>query len=125
MDAGRIKQVVNNYLTNALKYSPPGSPVEVGLRASDQQARVWVRDYGPGISPEEQQRIWSRFYRVKGIEVQSGSGVGLGVGLHICRTIIENHHGQVGVESAPGAGSTFWFILPLTNVQTPQPAIPA
>ncbi len=119
MDAERIKQVITNYLTNALKYSPRGSPVEVGLKVHSQQARVWVRDHGPGIAPEEQQQIWRRFYRVKGIEVQSGSGVGLGVGLHICRTIIEAHHGRVGLESAPGAGSTFWFTLPLI---TPHPS---
>jgi signal transduction histidine kinase len=115
IDAERIKQVVSNYLTNALKYSPVESPVEVGLETNGQQARVLVRDHGPGIAPEEQQQIWRRFYRVKGIEVQSGSGVGLGVGLHICRTIIEGHHGQVGLESAPGAGSTFWFTLPLAT----------
>ncbi|HEY7123443.1 MAG TPA: HAMP domain-containing sensor histidine kinase [Ktedonobacterales bacterium] len=112
-DVGRIKQVIINYLTNALKYSPAESPIEVGLEVNSQQARVWVRDHGPGIAPEEQQHIWRRFYRIKGSEAQSGSGVGLGVGLHICRTIVEAHHGQVGLESALGAGSTFWFTLPL------------
>ncbi len=117
-DAGRIGQVVTNYLTNALKYSPADRPVEVGLDLEDQRARVWVRDEGPGIPPEEQERIWERFHRVKGIEVQSGTGVGLGLGLHICRTIIERHQGQVGVESAPGKGSTFWFTLPVTSPST-------
>jgi signal transduction histidine kinase len=72
-----------------------------------------VRDHGPGLAPEEQERIWERFYRVEGIEVQSGTGVGLGLGLHISRIIIELHHGQVGVQSVPGQGSTFWFTLPL------------
>jgi signal transduction histidine kinase len=78
-----------------------------------QQARVWVRDEGPGLPPDEQEHIWERFHRAQGIEVQSGIGVGLGLGLHICRSIIEQHHGQVGVQSAPGQGSTFWFSLPL------------
>jgi signal transduction histidine kinase len=78
-----------------------------------QQARVWVRDEGPGLPPDEQEHIWERFYRAQGIEVQSGIGVGLGLGLHICRSIIEQHHGQVGVQSAPRQGSTFWFSLPL------------
>jgi signal transduction histidine kinase len=114
-DAERIGQVVTNYLTNALKYSPADCPVAVGLDMEEQQVRVWVRDEGPGIPREEQERIWDRFHRVKGIEVQSGSGVGLGLGLHICRTIVERHQGQVGVESAPGQGSTFWFILPLDS----------
>ncbi len=114
-DAGRIGQVVMNYLTNALKYSPEHQPVEVGVEVEEHQARVWVRDQGPGLSPDEQTHIWERFYRAKGIEVQSGSGIGLGLGLYISRTIIQTHRGQVGVQSAPGQGSTFWFSLPLAR----------
>ncbi len=112
-DAERIGQVVSNYLTNALKYSDEAAPVEVGVQVEGAQARVWVRDQGPGIPLDEQARIWERFHRVAGIEVQSGSGIGLGLGLHISKTIIERHQGQVGVESVPGAGATFWFTLPL------------
>ena len=112
-DVDRIGQVVTNYLTNALKYSAEDQPVEVGLKVDGDRARVWVRDQGLGIPLEEQARIWERFHRVPGGEVQSGSGIGLGLGLHISQTIIERHHGQVGVESAPGQGSTFWFTLPL------------
>lgn len=116
-DAERIGQVVTNFLTNALKYSPEHEPVEVGIDIDEHQAqaRVWVRDAGPGIPAEEQARVWVRFHRVAGIEVQSGSGVGLGLGLHISKTIIEEHQGQVGVESTPGQGSTFWFTLPLAE----------
>ena len=113
VDADRLGQVVTNYLTNALKYSPTYCPVTVGLDVDARQAKVWVRDEGPGLPPEEQERIWERFHRVKGIEVQSGSGIGLGLGLYICRTIIERHQGQVGVESELGQGSTFWFTVPL------------
>jgi signal transduction histidine kinase len=112
-DAGRVGQVVTNYLTNALKYSSAEQPVVVGLDVAGHEARVWVRDQGPGIPPEEQARIWERFHRAKGIEIQSGTGVGLGLGLYICRMIIERHQGRVGVESSPGHGSTFWFTLPL------------
>jgi signal transduction histidine kinase len=111
-DADRIGQVVTNYVTNAIKYSPADSPIEVGLDVGVARARVWVRDEGPGLPLEEQEHIWERFHRVKGIRAQSGTGVGLGLGLHICQTIIERHHGQVGVASAPGRGSTFWFTLP-------------
>jgi signal transduction histidine kinase len=112
-DAHRLGQVMTNYLTNALKYSPADRPIVVGLQEKDQQARVWVRDEGPGLPPEVQERIWERFQRAPGIKDQSGTGVGLGLGLYISRSIIEQHRGQVGVQSAPGQGSTFWFSLPL------------
>jgi signal transduction histidine kinase len=112
-DAMHIEQVLTNYLSNALKYSPDDQPVEVGLEVEERQVRVWVRDAGPGIPQSEQVHIWERFHRVAGIEVQSGSEIGLGLGLSICREIVERHHGQVGLESTPGHGSTFWFTLPL------------
>src|SRR5262249_43067154 len=111
---------VTNYLTNALKYSAADRPVAVGLQLGEQQARVWVRDAGPGIPSEEQEQIWEPSHRARGITAQSGNGGGLGLGLHICRTVIEQHHGQVGVESARGQGATFWFSLPLTP---PQPVL--
>jgi signal transduction histidine kinase len=130
-DAHRLGQVVTNLLTNALKYSPTDRPVEVGLQVHNQQARVWVRDAGPGLPPAEQEHVWERYYRAPGVSVQSGSGIGLGLGLHISRTIIEQHQGQVSVQSAPGQGSTFWFSLPLAlespddNVLTPPaPCLP-
>ena len=113
-DADHVSQVASNYLSNALKYSEADRPVEVHLEVSGPQARFSVRDEGPGLSAEEQQRVWERFYRVPDVEVQSGSEVGLGLGLHISRTIIEEQGGHVGVESTPGEGSTFWFTLPLT-----------
>ena len=112
-DATRLGQVVTNYLTNALKYSAADRPVAVDLAVEGHEARVAVRDEGPGIPAKEQERIWERYHRVQGIEVQSGTGVGLGLGLPISRTIIEQQQGQVGVQSAPGQGSTFWFSLPL------------
>ncbi len=117
-DADRIGQVVTNYLTNALKYSAPDRPVEVHLQVEGQIARVTVRDHGPGLAPTEQEHIWERFYRVLSIEVQSESGAssgGLGIGLYLCRSIIDRHHGQIGVQSSPGKGSNFWFTLPLAR----------
>jgi len=111
-DGERIGQVVNNYLTNALKYSPKDRPVVVRLTVHHQSVRVEVTDEGPGLSTEQQIAIWERFYRVPEVQVQSGTSVGLGLGLYISRKIIEQHQGAVGVESTPGTGSTFWFTLP-------------
>jgi signal transduction histidine kinase len=116
-DADRLGQVVTNYLTNALKYSPEDRPVEVGGQIEGQQLRVWVRDQGPGIPLSEQEPIWERFHRVPAIEVQSGSGIGLGLGLSISKAFIASHKGQVGVQSTPGHGATFWFTLPLAVKQ--------
>jgi PAS domain S-box-containing protein len=116
-DADRIQQVILNYLTNALKYSPSDQPVEVGLDVEGPRARVWVRDHGPGLPEVEQKRLWQRYYRAPGIEEQSSTGVGLGLGLTIVQQIVELHGGEVGVQSAPGRGSTFWFTLPLAETR--------
>jgi PAS domain S-box-containing protein len=110
-DAGRIGQVLTNYLTNALKYTPVGRVVSVHLDVKANIAQVSVRDQGPGLTPEQQQRVWERFYQA-GVPGYQGPGGGLGLGLAIAKAIIEQHQGQVGVESAPGQGSTFWFTLP-------------
>jgi PAS domain S-box-containing protein len=117
-DADRVGQVITNYLTNALKYSWEAQPVEIRLEVVGDRARVSVRDQGPGLPPEEQERIWERFHRAKDIAVQTGSGVGLGLGLHISKSIIEQHGGTVGLDSTVGQGSTFWFTLPLARATT-------
>jgi signal transduction histidine kinase len=114
-DDERLEQVVMNYVTNALKYSAEDCPVAVRLEVEGAMARVSVRDEGPGLPAGTQAQVWERFRRIEGIAVQSGSGVGLGMGLHISKSIVEGHHGRVGVESAPGRGSTFWFTLPLAD----------
>jgi len=114
-DPDRLAQVVTNYLTNAIKYSAEDRPVQVSLEIAGQMARLSVRDEGPGLPPGQEEYIWERFHQAPEIKVQSGSSVGLGLGLHISRTIIERHQGQVGVQSAPGQGSTFWFTLPLAE----------
>jgi len=114
-DGERIGQVVANYLTNALKYSAADKPVRVSVRCGIRAVRVAVRDEGPGLTPAEQAKIWQRFYRAEGVRVLSGSGIGLGMGLHICKSLVERQGGRVGVESAPGKGSAFYFILPLAD----------
>lgn len=116
VDCVRIGQVIHNFLTNALKYSPESEPVMVGvaLEKQEQRVRVWVRDAGPGLSQEAQQRIWSRFYQAPGGRGRKGiDGGGLGLGLYISRALIQEHGGSIGVQSAPGEGALFWFTLPL------------
>jgi signal transduction histidine kinase len=140
-DRDRIGQVLANLLSNADKYSPVRQPITLTLRlergapnapnaggsggsvatdatdATDatapQQACVLVHDAGPGIPENEQERIWERFHRVQGVQAQTTKSASLGLGLYISRQIIEQHGGAIGVESAPGVGSTFWFTLPL------------
>ena len=111
-DPDRIAQVVTNYLTNALKYAPSG-PIAVRVEARDAVAQVSVRDEGPGLPPGECERVWERFYRAPNAG-SSNASVGMGVGLFLCKSLIERQGGRVGVENARGAGSTFWLELPLS-----------
>jgi signal transduction histidine kinase len=112
-DAIRIGQVLANYLSNAVKYSPADRPITVTVQIQGDQTRVAVRDQGPGLPAAERARVWERLYRAASVQRQTGSEDGLGLGLYISRAIIEQHGGAVGVESAPGQGCAFWFTLPL------------
>lgn len=115
-DADRLGQVLANYLSNALKYSASHQPVEVRLEVMEGIAVVSVQDHGPGLQCEEQRAVWEMFHRAPGAEVLSGTEGSLGLGLHICKRLIELHPGGgVGVESMVGEGSTFWFRLPLLS----------
>ena len=121
-DAARLAQVVERYLSNALKFSDPRQPVEARVwgrwraheagGANGWLARVEVRDHGPGIKPEALEWVWDRFYQDPELAARVGSEVGLGLGLYLCRAIIEAHGGAVGVENASDGGSLFWFTLP-------------
>jgi signal transduction histidine kinase len=114
-DADRVGQVVAQYVSNALKYSPEDRTVVVRLTTTGDKARFSVHDEGPGLPPDEQERVWEAFYRVPSVAILDGSAIGLGLGLYLCRTIIERHGGRTGVDSAVGEGATFWFTLPLAS----------
>ena len=114
-DVQRITQVLTTYLTNALHSAPTERPVTVELAVEDAVARVSVHDEGPGIPPEEQAHLWDRFHRGKGSSVQHELDLSLGLGLYLCKSLIEKHQGRVGVQSAPDQGTTFWFTLPLAR----------
>jgi signal transduction histidine kinase len=115
IDPMRIGQVLANLLSNALKYSSAEHPVSVRLRRQGNLAHVEVHDEGPGIPADAKAHLFERFYRVPGINALHGSGVGLGLGLFIARTLVELHGGTIGVDSVVGHGSTFSFYLPLLN----------
>lgn len=114
-DIQHVKQVIIHFLSNAHKFSPLEETIDIVLQREDGKVRVSVHDSGPGIQPGEHNKVWERFYRVPGTEVRNGSEVGLGLGLYLSRVIIEQHHGTIGLQSTPDAGTTFWFTLPLAD----------
>jgi PAS domain S-box-containing protein len=109
-DWDRLGQVLINLLTNAVKYSPQADRVLIHLSSDKQQAKISVQDFGIGIAGEHHERIFDRFYQVG--DPQGKSYPGLGIGLHIARTIVERHGGRLWLESKRGAGSTFYLTLP-------------
>lgn len=108
-DRLRLEQVISNLLTNALKYGP-GKPIDIETERDGDLARIRVRDYGIGIDPENQRRIFERFERA----VSDRHYGGLGLGLWIARQVVEASGGTIAVQSAPGAGSLFSVELPMT-----------
>jgi signal transduction histidine kinase len=107
-DSVRLTQVFNNLFENALKYAP-GAKITISLQCYEHRQVVTFSDQGPGISPEHLQFLFERFYRVPG---QSGKH-GTGLGLFICRQIIQAHHGQISVKTMPGKGTAFHIELPV------------
>jgi two-component system sensor histidine kinase/response regulator len=116
-DADRLGQVLDNLISNAIKFSPPGSHVRVGLDSDAAFARIAVADDGPGIPRDERDRLFEPFYRARQAtaDVVPGSGLGLAV----VKAIAEAHGGVVGVESEPGRGSVFRTDLPLAEMDVP------
>ena len=112
IDRGRISQVVRILLDNARKHTPAGGSVNVVVDNGGDMATVTVADTGAGIPPEHLERVFDRFYRVDRARSRTTGGTGLG--LSIARAITEAHGGTIGLESAPGSGTTAHFTIPLT-----------
>jgi PAS domain S-box-containing protein len=110
VDPKHIEQVLRNLLGNAIKYSPEGGTITVGGSGDKQQTLIWISDEGIGIPGRDLERIFERFYRVENEVTLNVRGAGLG--LSVCRGIVEAHGGRIWAESAPGEGSTFYFSLP-------------
>ncbi len=106
-DRERIGLVLGNMIVNALRHAPRGSSVELRAERQSKEVRFSVRDQGPGVPREYQQRIFEKFFRVPGT-----TGEGVGLGLYISREIVRAHGGEMGVETAEGGGARFWFTLP-------------
>ena len=108
-DKDKITQVLVNFVNNAMKFSASGT-VTVASTLEEGAARVSVRDEGPGISAEDQAKLFNSFVQLANGSKKAG---GTGLGLAICRRIVESHGGRIGVESSPGRGANFFFTLPL------------
>lgn len=109
-DETRLRQVIDNLLTNAIKYSPEHKPITIGGRFSQRQVTVFVRDEGAGIPKDEIDRVFDRFYRIDDSITRRTPGAGLG--LYLVKAIVEAHGGEISVKSQVGSGSTFYFTLP-------------
>ena len=115
-DKERISQVLVNFLTNAIKYSPHNKEIIIETAFADGNLKISVRDHGIGVNKAFQRKIFEKFYRVQGKSEETFPG--FGIGLFIAAEIVKKHGGEIGVDSEPGKGSCFYFTIPLTNDET-------
>lgn len=109
-DRFRLRQVIDNLISNAVKYSPNGTTITLAARRTQTMWRISVSDQGPGIDPAERGRLFEDFARLTARP--TGGERSTGLGLAITRRVVEAHGGRIDVDSTPGVGSTFWFTLP-------------
>lgn len=118
-DRGRLEQILQNIISNAIKYSPVEGTVTVTAFEKDKMCHISISDEGPGVPEEYKDAIFDRFKQVQGETHKRANSSGLG--LCICKTLVGAHGGQIGVFNNPAAGSTFWFEIPLEVVETFDP----
>lgn len=111
MDEQQVARVIGNLLHNAIKFTPEGGAIHISAETVGDDVRICVADTGPGIPPEDQARIFERFYKQDRARSKGGTGLGLAIARHI----VEGHGGRIWVESAPGEGARFYFTLPLAQ----------
>ena len=111
VDRNKIRQVVDNLISNAVKYSPRGSIVTVLIHSDESIAGFSVRDSGPGVPDSERHKLFKDFGRLSALP--TGGEKSTGLGLAICRKIVEAHNGTIGVDNVPGGGAVFFVNLPL------------
>jgi two-component system, OmpR family, sensor histidine kinase KdpD len=111
VDSLMIERVFSNLLENAVKYTPPGTAIEISAATDQGQLLVTVSDHGPGIPAGEEERIFEKFHRV----ASEGNQGGAGLGLTICRAIVEAHGGRMWADNLPSGGAAFHFALPLSE----------
>jgi signal transduction histidine kinase len=114
-DPVSLERILTNLITNAIKYSPPNTAVRIAAEAVGEKVHISVRDFGKGITPEDQPRIFERFFRTR----DAGQKRGIGLGLYITRSLVEAHGGRVWVDSEAGKGSVFTFSLPVARGEAP------
>jgi two-component system NtrC family sensor kinase len=112
----RLRQMLDNLIGNAIKYTPEGGEITVELEEQSDQVIARISDTGPGIPPADQPHIFEKFYRAS--NVPKGVG-GSGLGLAIVKSIVDNHHGRIWVESVVGHGTTFVVVLPIYRQEKP------
>jgi len=113
-EASQIERTVMNLLSNAFKHAPEHSSIHLTAQARDGAAIICIRDEGPGIAGEQQQRLFDRFYRADDARCRK-EGEGAGLGLAICKRIVDAHHGEIRVDSQAGKGAAFYVRLPLSD----------
>jgi len=119
IDAQLIGRVLANLVSNALRHTPAGGRVQVQATRKKDRVRVEIQDSGEGIDPQDLPHVFERFYR--GEKSRSRATGGTGLGLAIARGIVESHGGQIGVQSEPGQGACFFFVLPAEPAGSRQP----